>query len=284
LEIVCRDVWYRYPTPDAPWILRGIDLELRQGEKVALIGPAGSGKTTLIQLLDALSLPSKGAVSFDGQEVQALARRKELVKIRRRIGVLFQFPEHQFFEETAYDELVFSLRNFYRPTEAEIEATALRLLEPMGLDLERLRQTSPFSLSSGEKRKLALASALMTGPEVLILDEPTAGMDGLGRSELLRVLGTLEDTSVVLVTHNLEDFLEVVDRVVGLVDGRVVFDLPRDQLVSRLESIETAGIELPLVLRVQAWLAQAGWQPEQPVFGMAALLELLDQHLTRHHD
>ncbi len=284
MEIVCCDVWYRYPTPQAPWTLNGIDLELRQGEKVALIGPAGSGKTTLIQLLDALSLPTEGSVLFDGQEVQTLARRKELASIRRRIGVLFQFPEHQFFEETAYDELVFSLRNFYRPTEAEIEAAALRLLEPMGLELERLRQVSPFSLSTGEKRKLALASALMTGPEVLILDEPTAGMDGVGRGELLRVLGALEDTSVVLVTHNLEDFLEIVDRVVCLASGRVVFDLPRDQLVAQLEAIETGGIELPLVLRVQAWLAQAGQRLEPPVYSMSALIDVLGQRLTRPRD
>ena len=281
MEIVCRDVWFRYPTPEAPWSLSAIDLRLGQGEKLALVGPAGSGKTTLIQLLDALSLPTKGQVLFDGQDAQVLAKQKDLVKIRRRIGVLFQFPEHQFFEETAYEELTFSLRNFYKPTEAEIEARARKLLAPMGLDLEHLRQTSPFNLSTGEKRKLALASALMTEPEMLILDEPTAGMDGLGRAELLRVLAGLTERTVVLATHNLEDFLEIVDRVVCIVGGRAVFDLPREALIGETQALAAAGIELPLVLRVQAWLAQAGHHLERPYYSMAGLLERLAQGLDR---
>lgn len=279
MEIECRDVWFRYPTPDAPWSLSEVSLHLKQGEKVALVGPAGSGKTTLIQLLDALALPDKGDVLFDGQSGQQLARKKDLAKIRRRIGVLFQFPEHQFFEETAYDELAFSLRNFYKPTEADIERRAAVLLEPMGFELERLRQSSPFDLSTGEKRKLALASALMTEPELLILDEPTAGMDGVGRRELLRVIESQADRTVVLVTHNLEDFLEVVDRVVGIVAGQVAFDLPRTDLVEKLNEIEAAGIEMPLVLRVQSWLAQEGVVLEPPLYSMTALIDELDRRM-----
>ena len=216
---------------------------------------------------------------FDGQSVQQLARKKDLAKIRRRIGVLFQFPEHQFFEESAYEELAFSLRNFYKPTEDEIERRAVALLEPLGLDLGRLRQISPFDLSTGEKRKLALASALMTAPEVLILDEPTAGMDGVGRRELLRVIESLTDRTVVLVTHNLEDFLEVVDRVVGIVAGHVAFDLPRSAIIDKLNDIEAKGLEMPLVLRVQSWLAQEGVVLESPIYSMAELIAELDRRM-----
>lgn len=279
MEIECRDVWFRYPTPDAPWSLSEVNLHLRPGEKVALVGPAGSGKTTLIQLLDALALPARGEVLFDGQSVHQLARDKNLAQIRRRIGVLFQFPEHQFFEETAYDELAFSLRNFYKPTEDEIKRRAANLLEPMGLELERLRVTSPFDLSTGEKRKLALASTLMIEPELLILDEPTAGMDGVGRRELLRIVENFGDRTVVLVTHNLEDFIEVVDRVVGIVAGHVVFDLPRTALIERINDIEGTGIEMPLVLRVQAWLAQDNLLIEPPAYSMTELINELDRRM-----
>jgi len=275
MDIECRDVSFRYDVPGGDWALRNIDLKISQGEKLAVVGPAGSGKTTLIQLLDSLILPTTGDILYDGRSVKTLAKAKNLHGIRRRIGVLFQFPEHQFFQEMAYDELVFTMRNFLKPDEETIEIRACELMDGFNMDIDVLKTTSPFSLSSGEKRKLALASALMISPEVLILDEPTAGMDTSGRNELMRIISTLHDTTVILITHNLDDFLDHLDRVIGLSEGRIVCDVHRDAMIEHISDMENAGIVPPLVLRVQHWLRKEGIRFEKPVYSMDTLIVCL---------
>lgn len=275
MKIECCNVSYRYDVPGAGWALSDVDFSLDQGEKVAVIGPAGSGKTTLIQLIDALILPVQGDIRYDGQSVLSLSKAGRLSSIRRRIGVLFQFPEHQFFHETAYDELTFTLRNFFDLDEGEIERRAREVVGRFQLDVDVLRQISPFYLSSGEKRKLALASALLSSPEVLILDEPTAGMDASGRRELIRLITGLKDVTIILVTHNLEDFLDIVDRCIILSEARLAADIRKDHLIRSLDAFQSAGIVPPLVLRVQDWLAKEGVNLPRTVFDMDQLIGLL---------
>ncbi|HOE72132.1 MAG TPA: ATP-binding cassette domain-containing protein [Deltaproteobacteria bacterium] len=272
MKIECADVFYRYDVPGDGWALRDISFSLEQGEKVAVIGHAGSGKTTLIQLLDALILPEKGDIRYDGQSLLALSKTKKLFSIRRRIGVLFQFPEQQFFHETAYEELTFALRNFFDLSAEEIERRARDAAERFQLDVDMLAQISPFHLSSGEKRKLALASAIISSPEVLIFDEPTAGMDASGRKELIRIISGLQDVTMVLVTHNLEDFLGIVDRCIVLSEGRMAADIGRGRLVDRLGDLEAMGVVPPLVLSVQDWLAKAGIRTGETLFDMKQLV------------
>lgn len=275
MKIECSNVSYRYDVPGAGWALRDVSFTLSQGEKVAVIGPAGSGKTTLIQLIDALILPVQGDILYDGESVLPLSRAGKLTSVRRRIGVLFQFPEHQFFHETAFDELTFALKNFFDLDEDEIEHRAREVAGRFQLDVGMLRQVSPFSLSSGEKRKLALASALLSSPEVLILDEPTAGMDASGRRELTRLIAGLKDVTIILVTHNLEDFLAIVDRCIVLSEARMAADIRKDQLRCCLDAFRSAGIVPPLVLRVQDWLAEEGVNLAPAVFDMEQLIGLL---------
>src|SRR5208337_4011385 len=242
-------------------------------------GPAGSGKTTLLQLLDALIIPGKGDILYDVISVRTLARKKGLPSVRRRMGVLFQFPEDQFFQETAYDELAFALRNFFSPREEEIEQKAYSITQGFGLDLARLKDTSPFSLSSGEKRKLALASALMISPEILMLDEPTAGLDASGRRELTRMIYSLADTTVIIVTHNQEDFLGLMDRLIGISAGRIVMDVRKEELLGKVDAMEQSGINTPLVLLVQYWLKQAGITFDHTFFEMEDLIGYLKNEI-----
>ncbi|HNY63890.1 MAG TPA: ATP-binding cassette domain-containing protein [Deltaproteobacteria bacterium] len=278
MKIACRDLSFRYDTQGDDWALKGVSFEVGQGEKVAVVGPAGSGKTTLIQLLDALILPTGGDVLYDGQSVKALAKARRLTSVRRRIGLLFQFPEHQFFHETAYEELTFSLRNFFDLDEADIERRSREIMGRFGMDAETLKGVSPFVLSSGEKRKLALASSLLSSPEVLILDEPTAGMDASGRRELLKIISGLSDTTVIVVTHNLEDFLPTIDRCLVLSASRLVADVQRTELAGRLADLEAAGITPPLVLLVRMWLLEGGIDVGQ-TFEMEGLIKELVKEL-----
>jgi energy-coupling factor transport system ATP-binding protein len=275
MVIECAGVSYCYEIPGDEWALVDIDLKIGQGEKVVIAGPAGSGKTTLLQLLDALILPTKGDILYDGISVRTLARKKGLTMVRRRMGVLFQFPEDQFFQETAYDELVFAMRNFYRPSEGEVEERAYQVTAGFGLELERLKNTSPFSLSSGEKRKLALASALMINPEILMLDEPTAGLDASGRRELTGMISSLADTTVIIVTHNQEDFLSLSDRLIGITSGRKVIDVRKEELLDKIEAMDASGIDAPLVLLVQHWLKRSGLAPDHTFYEMEELIGFL---------
>ncbi len=272
MVIECVGVSYCYEVPGDEWALADVDLRIEQGEKVLIAGPAGSGKTTLLQLLDALVLPTRGDILYDGLSVRTIAGKKGLPSVRRRMGVLFQFPEEQFFQETAYDELAFALRNFFRPAEEQIEQRAQSMAQGFGLDLDRLKKTSPFSLSSGEKRKLALASALMIEPEVLMLDEPTAGLDAAGRRELTRMITDLEDTTVIIVTHNQEDFLSFTDRLIGISSGRKVMDIEKGEILNKLELMGASGIDAPLVLLVQHWLSKAGFALDRAFYDMEGLI------------
>lgn len=275
MVIECAGVSYCYEVAADEWALVDIDLKINQGEKVVIAGPAGSGKTTLLQLLDALILPTKGDILYDGISVRTLARKKGLPIVRRRMGVLFQFPEDQFFQETAYDELVFAMRNFYRPSEGEVAQRAYHVTAGFGLELERLKNTSPFSLSSGEKRKLALASALMIGPEILMLDEPTAGLDASGRRELMSMISSLDDTTVIIVTHNQEDFLSLSDRLIGITSGRKVIDVRKEDLLDKIEAMDSSGIDAPLVLLVQHWLKRSGLALDHTFYKMEELISFL---------
>ena len=281
MRIEARQVSYRYELPGDEWAVRDVSLVIEQGEKIAITGAAGSGKTTLIEMLDALILPSKGDILFDGVGVRRLAKAKRLTDVRRRIGVLFQFPEHQFFQDTAYDELAFAMRNFLGPDEERIAARATEILTKFHMDVDRLRHISPFNLSSGEKRKLALASALMPAPEVLILDEPTAGMDAMARRELLRLIESLEGTTVIIVTHNLEDFLPIVDRIIGLAAGEKVLDMPRPLVPQDIERMISCGVKPPLVLEVQAWMRREGVRLDRVYNEMEGLIAELKKAASR---
>jgi energy-coupling factor transport system ATP-binding protein len=275
MEIKCTRVSFQYNIPGDDWAVRELDLAISQGEKILLAGPAGSGKTTLLQLLDALVLPTGGDILYDDISIRTIAKNKGLAALRRRIGMLFQFPEEQFFQEKAYDELAFAMRNFLKPDEREIRERAREVTIGFGLDLERLEKISPFHLSSGEKRKLALASTLMLSPEILLLDEPTAGLDAASRRELVRIIDSLKDTTVLMVTHNQEDFLGIVDRVIGISGGRLVLDVHRDLLPGHIGSFEDMGVLPPLVLQVQHWLAREGISFDRVMYDMEGLIGML---------
>jgi energy-coupling factor transport system ATP-binding protein len=279
MEIELTNVSFSYDLGDKSWALKDINLKISQGEKIAITGPAGSGKTTLLQLIDALILPTSGDIFFDKKSVKTLKKKKQLASIRKCIGLLFQFPEHQFFHENAYDEMVFGIKNLSNLDDRAIESKASDILDRFEMDIARLKKISPFSLSSGEKRKLALASTLLTSPEILMLDEPTAGLDARGRKELIGLISQLQDITVILVTHNLDELLSITDRIIGLSQGQQIFDFKKHDSLLHIQEMEEHQITPPLVLMVQKWLTDAGVHLDHLSWNMDDLISYLSEKL-----
>ncbi|MFQ5838490.1 MAG: energy-coupling factor ABC transporter ATP-binding protein [Thermoplasmata archaeon] len=245
-----RDVHYVYP--NGVEALRGIDLNLYEGEMVGLLGENGSGKTTLARVLVGLLRPTKGSVSVFGLDAAA-ASAYELVK---HVGLVFQNPDHQIFEKTVWDEVAFGPRN-YRMSQEEVE----RRVEGKLRDFELSGYASrlPTSLSGGERKRVAFASTFALEPNVLLLDEPTKGMDYGRKRRLAQIAGDLSDAgkTVVFITHDVEFAYESTQRTIVLHRGRVVFDGDTREILSNPQ-IEEAGLKLPPMARLAILLQDLG--------------------------
>ncbi len=256
VENLCHT--YTAGTPLARAALRDVSAQIGPGERVGLVGRTGSGKSTLVQHLAGLLTPAQGRVLLDG--VPAHARTKEARSMRLRIGLAFQRPEDQMFEQTVFREIAFGPRNL------GLGQTALAprvhwAMEMVGLDAA-MAGRSPFTLSGGETRRVALASILAMRPQVLILDEPTAGLDPRGRRDLLaRVSAWQAETgaTLVMVSHDLDELARVVDRVIVLDRGQVVADGPAAQVLSDAARLAAAGLRAPQAVMLLQALRGAGW-------------------------
>ena len=250
---------YSPGTPLERVALRGVSLEIRSGERVGILGPTGSGKSTLVQHLAGLLTPTAGRVLLDG--VAAHGRTAEARAQRRRVGLAFQYPEAQIFEQTVFREVAFGPRNLGLG-DAEITERVLWALEMVGLTPAVMEDRVPFTLSGGEMRRVALASILSLQPEVLVLDEPTAGLDPQGRRELLARIRAWQKgaaSTLVIVSHNLDELAWVVERVVVLGEGEVVADGAVRQVLSDGQLLRAAGLDVPRPVALLQTLHEAGW-------------------------
>lgn len=248
---------YHPGTPLETQALRGVDLTVEKGSWVAIVGQTGSGKSTLAQHLNALLVPSAGSVSVDG--VLTTADPSSLRSIRRRVGLVFQYPEHQLFAENVFEEMAFGPRN-WKFSDEEIQETTRRTMRLLGLG-EELLSRSPFQLSGGQKRRLCIASVLASRPDYLVLDEPTAGMDAPGRKELLQLLKALvgENIGIVHITHDLELALALADKVLVLEKGKTVFSGSPGLLMEELLERPLKGLCLPPILELVSRLRDYGY-------------------------
>jgi len=245
-------------TPMEVVALQDVDLEVKDGEFLALIGPTGSGKSTLVQHFNGLLRPTRGRVAVDGVDLSD--RRVNLRQVRQRVGLVFQYPEQQLFEETVRADVAFGPRNLGFPPD-EVERRVRQALEMVGLDLGILDR-SPFELSGGEMRRVAIAGVLAMGPRVLVLDEPTAGLDPGGREEILARLRSLHrdyGLTVVLVSHQMEEVARLATRVVVLHRGRVLATGSPREVFARAEMLEEVGLGVPAVTQVMCLLRARGW-------------------------
>jgi energy-coupling factor transport system ATP-binding protein len=256
-----------------------IDISLRigEGEFVGLIGPTGSGKTTLVQIMAGLIRPTAGEVVFDGGDVWKANPRK-LAAYRQRIGLVFQEPEKQLFESTVEADVGFWPKNAGLGA-LEIERRAEKALGALGLDFSRYRHRSPFNLSGGEKRRVAIAGILAMSPGALILDEPTVGLDPRGRAALMERIKRLnsEGTAVILVTHDMDEVAEAVGRVVVIGAGRIVADDSPRRVFGDSERLLDLGLDVPAVTKLANLLARRGL----PLGGAVFSQEELENAVTR---
>lgn len=246
--------------------ITNINLEIEAGEFVGVIGPTGSGKSTLVQHFNGLLLPSSGKVYVDG--VDLTLKDTQLRRIRQKVGMVFQYPEHQLFGETVLEDVGFGPRNGGLEEE-EVIKRVRKALAYVGLDYEALKDHSPFELSGGQKRRVAIAGVLAMEPSVLILDEPTAGLDPEGREEILQEVKQLHQErgiTVILVTHSMEDAARLVDRLIVMEKGTVALDGTPTQVFREAERLKKMGLGVPQITELMHELKACGLDVNTDLF------------------
>ena len=237
--------------------LDDVSIEIQTGEFIGLIGHTGSGKSTLIQHLNGIIPPTSGEILLDGENIHK--DKAKLKEVRRRIGLAFQYPEYQLFEMTVYKDVAFGPTNMQLSKE-EIHESVVSALETVGIPHE-LYEKSPFELSGGQKRRVAIAGVLAMNPEVLILDEPTAGLDPKGRDEILHQIKQLQKETgmtILLVSHSMEDVAEYVDRIIVMNRGKILFDNVPREVFSHYRELEEVGLAAPQVTYILNELRAGG--------------------------
>lgn len=249
MSIEFKKVNYIYGenTPFSYIALKDVSLKIPQGSFTALIGHTGSGKSTLIQHINALLLPSNGEVDIDGFVIRAEEKPEVLKPLRKKAGLVFQFPEYQLFEETIEKDIIFGPTNFGM-SEEEAKERAGKVLKLVGLD-ESYLERSPFELSGGQKRRVAIAGILAMEPDILVLDEPTAGLDPQGAKEMLELFKKFQESgkTVIMVSHDMNHVLQYCDHVVVMNHGEVERYCDVDELFSERDYLESMSIDLPVI-------------------------------------
>jgi len=260
--------------------LEEISLEIFEGECVAIVGKTGSGKTTLIQHLNGLLKPTQGRVFIDREDLSRSSL--SMAELRRRVGLVFQYPEHQLFEETVFDDISFVLRQHSVMTFAEIEEKVKAACSRVGIDFELFRWRSPFELSSGEMRRVALAGVLVQDPKILILDEPTVGLDFDGKQEILRQIDDLRRAkkTVVIISHMVEDFLPLIDRLIVLDQGKIHAAGTPDEVFAALLREKEFLFLVPPVFWLMTELREEGWEIPGRVLTPQDALPALQKNLS----
>lgn len=261
MGIHLQEVSYTYQagTPFEGRALFGVDLEIVDGSYTALIGHTGSGKSTILQLLNGLNIPTSGNVIVDDMVINATSDKKGIKQVRKKVGLVFQFPESQVFDETVLKDVAFGPQNFGISQE-EAEKIAREKLALVGIS-EELFERSPFELSGGQMRRVAIAGILAMEPNVLVLDEPTAGLDPAGRQELMNIFKQLHANgmTIVLVTHLMDDVANYADWVYVMEKGKLIRSgKPRD-VFQEVEFLETIKLGVPKITKFAANLERRGF-------------------------
>lgn len=283
IEIKNLEHTYNANTPFSHAALKGINLSIPEGKVTAIIGQTGSGKSTLVQHLNGLLIPSAGTLDICGFHIQPLLKIKDVKQLRKEVGLVFQFPEYQLFEETIEKDIAFGPKNFGTP-ENEANELVKKVLPIVGLD-ESYLERSPFDLSGGQKRRVAIAGILVLNPKVLVLDEPTAGLDPQGAQEMMTLFMNLnkkEGKTVLLVTHDMEHVMKYCDHVIVMADGQVKQQQDVKEFFKHPEYLEQIGINPPSIVRLKVELEKNGFHIDPDIMDMESLVDVIEKQVSRH--
>ena len=293
IKIVDLTHIYDKKTPNETVAVDHINLDVATGEFIGLIGHTGSGKSTLIQQLNGLLKPSSGEIIISGYNItdgldqpskkrrikksEVNARKKRLIEVRKRVGLVFQYPEYQLFEETVEKDIAFGPINLgLMPNEVTLRV--IEAMKTVGLDYETYKDRSPFELSGGQKRRVAIAGVLAMKPEVLILDEPTAGLDPRGRDEILsqiKALHVKEKITVIIVSHSMEDMAKIAERLIVMNKGSIVLDGTPKEVFKHIDLLEEIGLAVPQISYLIRSLVDHGFDIDSSIITVEEAKESL---------
>lgn len=273
---------YGISTPYEKKALDDISLTINEGEFIGIIGHTGSGKSTLIQHFNGLEKATTGKIYFKGQDIYE--KDFNLKELRSKVGLVFQYPEHQLFETTVLEDVKFGPKNLGLD-KINIDLRAFEAIKKVGLS-EEFYDASPFELSGGQKRRVAIAGVLAMKPEILILDEPTAGLDPAGRDEILDQLAELNRAglTIILVSHSMEDVAKYADRVIAMDDGKIVFDDAPRKVFKRCKELEDIGLSAPQVTYIMEDMKTLGFQVNSDVLTVEEAKTEILRVLRRRND
>lgn len=272
---------YNENTPFESKALNNINLEINDGEFVGLIGHTGSGKSTLIQHLNGLIKPTSGKITIG--DVDITSKGVSLKAIRQKVGLVFQYPEHQLFEETVYKDIAFGPINLGL-TQEEVDRRVKEAMELVGLDFEKVSERSPFELSGGQKRRVAIAGVLAMKPEVLVLDEPTAGLDPKGRDDILGQIQSLYEKNkmtIILVSHSMEDIARLVNKIIVMHKSKVAMVGTPREVFRRADELEDLGLGAPQITYFMKAFKNKGHDVKEDVLTVEEAREEILKYLRR---
>ncbi|PID81260.1 MAG: energy-coupling factor transporter ATPase [Clostridiales bacterium] len=286
MSIQFKNVNYIY-SPNTPYrtvALQDVSFTIEDGAFIGCIGHTGSGKSTLMQLMNGLLKPTAGEIIVDGVTISE--PKVKLADLRKRVGLVFQYPEYQLFEETIYDDVAYGPKNLDVSAEEVAERVAYALAA-VNINLDDAKVRSPFELSGGQKRRVAIAGVLAMKPRVLILDEPTAGLDPAGHKEILDLIKRehkRQKRITILVSHSMDDVAKYVDKILVLDKGQLVyFDSP-GQIFGQRDNLAKMGLDVPTTTKIIAQLHARGIAIDSTIFDVEQLSQALLQHLRKQHD
>lgn len=282
MSITFKEVEHIYSenTPFAYHALKGVNLKITDQSFTAIIGQTGSGKSTLIQHINALILPTSGSINIDEYLITATDKPSKLKPLRKKAGLVFQFPEYQLFEETIEKDIIFGPMNF-GVSEEEAKKIAHNVLKTVGLDESYLNK-SPFDLSGGQKRRVAIAGILAMNPDILILDEPTAGLDPQGTNEMMSLFKRINESgkTIILVTHDMNHVLQYCDEVVVMNHGKVEKHDTVTNVFKDSEYLNSLGIDLPIITNFIIKLNNQGFNLDSSINNIEQLIAAIGGELN----
>lgn len=289
MSIVIKDLSFTYSrkSPYEKKALSKINLEINEGDFVGIIGHTGSGKSTMIQHLNGLIKVQEGEVQvFDIKLSNAKRPKPDLKKLRSHVGMVFQYPEYQLFEYTVEKDVAFGVKNL-KLDKQEIDKRVKQAIQTVGLDYESIKDRSPFELSGGQKRRVAIAGIIAMQPKVLILDEPTAGLDPIGKEQILNMILHLKQVcspTIIVISHDIDEITRFANRIVVFNNGEIEYDIPMNRLFQKESQLKAIGLDIPLSVKIANRLKLRGIDLGDEVVSSDDLMRaIVDRYNTKHN-